>query len=183
MPNDTHLALTDEISPDTVKPVVREGIFLLGMIGLLLLGSILPATGRTLPGTDIAVGDAVVGIATLGIVASLLYAAPMLRDLIETSLEGPADIIADIASIGQYVMVFVAVLMAHQGFAPVLIPIIDVNWIYDLAFLLIALIPLSLIAYRFHGVLDPLAQFLTDELLGTDRKHGTKTEVTREGHG
>lgn len=146
----------DEINPAAVQPIIREGIIILGMLGFTVLGLLLPGTARELPGTDVAFGDLVIGIGTLGIVASLLYAAPTLNDLVEGSLAGNSAVVADAASIVQYLVVFVAILIAHQGFAPVIFPLIDVIWAYDLAFLLIALIPLGVVAHRFHHPLDPL---------------------------
>lgn len=171
------LTMTDEITPDIVQPVVREGVVIFGIIGFMALGLLLPGTGRELPGTEVAIGDVVIGLGTLGIVGSLLYAAPKLREFVVATLEGSSAIVSDAAAIVQYVVGFVAVLIAHQGFAPVLVPLIESAWAYDLAFLLFALIPLGVIAYRFSRSLDPLTQFLTTEIVGTESVQSTDPSV------
>lgn len=175
--DDNQLTMTDEITPDVVQPVIREGVIILGILGFIVLGLLLPGTGREIPGTAVAIGDLVIGIGTLGIVGSLLYAAPKLRELVVAALEGSSTIVSDAGAIVQYLVVFVAVLIAHQGFAPALVPLIGVGWGYDLAFFLFALVPLGVIAYRFYQSLDPLAQFLTTEILGTTTVQSTDPHV------
>lgn len=177
MSNDSQLTMTDEIIPDVAEPVVRETIVILGLIGFIVLGLFLPGTGRDLPGTDVTIGGLVIGIGTLGIVASLLHAAPKLRELVVASLEGPSAIVSDTAAIVQYAAVFGAVLIAHHGFAPVLVPLIDVSWAYDLAFFLLALVPFGFIAHLFYRSLEPLSQLMTSEILGTKTAQSTPTHV------
>ena len=169
------LTTTDRLDPAAVSPVVHEVVVILGMIGFVALGTILPGADRELLDTGVAVADVVLGIGTLGIVASMLYAAPKLHALVTNALRGPAAVVDDAASIVQYVAVFLAIVIAHAGFAPVVARMIDPNWVYDLAFLSFALIPLGAITYRFHRAIDPVTAFVTAGLLG---ERPSETAVT-----
>jgi len=179
MTDDTELTTANGIDRTAVEPVVREGVVILGVIALTLLGTVLPGAGRELPGTGVELGDLIVSLGTLVIVGSFLYAVPAIGELVTASLEGASEVVADAASIAGYVATFVAVLIAHRGFAPVLGRLIDVPWAYDLAFLPFALVPLGAIAYRFAGALDPLARLLTVGLFDRNRKP-TDDSVGRE---
>lgn len=167
---DDELKLTDGIDRTAVTPVVREGVVVLGILALTLLGTALPGAERAFPGTAVTIEGVVISLGTLGIVASLLYAVPAVRDLVTESIEGPSSIVADAAAVAGYAVAFVAVLIAYWGLAPVLGSLIDVPWAYDLAFLLFALFPLGLMAHRFVRALDPIVRFLTAELVGPDER-------------
>lgn len=182
MSRNRHVSTADSPRADTVKPIVREAIVILGMVAFMALGSILPGTGQEIPGTAISIGDLVVGAGSLGIVGSLLWAGPKLREMVLTNLEGPADALGDAASILRNLAVFVAVLVAHWGFAPVLLPLLESRWAWDTGFLLFALVPLGVMAYRVYHSLDPLSAFLTAELLGeSDGRSGEPTGPSDEG--
>jgi hypothetical protein len=170
MTDDIELTITNGIDRTAVEPIVREGIIVLGVLGVTLLGIFLPGAGRKIPGTGVELGGVVVSLGTLVIVSSFLYAMPAIRELVTECLEGPPGVVADAASIAGYVAAFVAVLIAHRGFAPVLGNLIYVAWAYDLAFLLSALILLGAITYRFARMLGPLTRLLTVELFGRDRQ-------------
>jgi len=181
MTDNNDLTVADSIDRERVVPVVREGVVVLGILVLTLLGTVLPGTGRELPNTGVTGEGVVIGLGTLGIVATLLYAVPAVRDLVSASLAGPSGVVADAAAIAGYVVSFVAVLIAYEGFAPVLGTLIDVPWAYDLAFLLFALVPLGLIAYRFACALDPIARLVTGQLIGGERPP-SKTGVEQDSH-
>ncbi|MHB9287484.1 hypothetical protein ACKVMT_10670 [Halobacteriales archaeon Cl-PHB] len=166
MDTDRSIRLADEIVPATVKQVVREALVVLGLLGAMALGTVLPGTGHELPGTAVSLGDTVVMLSSLGIVATLVWTGPKLRELVITNLDGPTDAVRDAASVVRNLLRFVAVLVAHWGFAPVFRPLLEAEWLYDLGFLVLAVVPLGLVAYRFYQSLDPLAEFVTSELLG-----------------
>lgn len=166
MTDDSDITTTDEIDRTALEPVVREAVVVVGIVLLTFLGTFLPGTGRALPGTEITVGEVVIGLGTLGVVVSLLHGVPAVRDLVAAALDGPSEVAADVASIAGYAVAFLAVLIAHQGFAPALTHLVEVAWVYDAAFLLVALVPIGGIAYHFAAALDPLARFLTAAILG-----------------
>lgn len=169
MTDDDRLAVAAEIAPDAVEPVVREAVVIVGIFGFLALALLLPGTERELPGIGLAVGDLVIVLATFAVVGTLLYAAPQVRELVVACLEGSPRVVDDAASIAQSVVVFAAVVVAHQGFSPAAEAFVEPTWAYDLTFLLLALAPLAIVAYRFNRALDPISRFLTETLLGGRR--------------
>jgi hypothetical protein len=155
-----------EIRPETVQPIIRELLIVISMLTIMGLAMLMPGTGQEIPGTPVSVGDLIIALGSLGIVGSLIWIGPKLREMIVSNLEGSSEVIHDAASIVRNLAVFAAVLVAHWGFSPVLVPLLEVTWIYDVGFLVLAIIPIAVIAYRLYNSLDPLSEFLTNELIG-----------------
>lgn len=166
MTDERPLSLADEVPADSLGPVVREGVIVAGTLGLVALGTALPGVDRGLPGVPLTGRDVVVGLGVLFVVATMLYAAPLVWRLVAASLEGPQSAVDDVASIAQYTLVFAAVAVAHRGFAPVVLPLIDRPWTYDAAFLIIGTVPLAVIAYRISRSIDPIARSVTARVSG-----------------
>lgn len=171
MNTDCTLSKADDISPDAIEPIVRETLVVLALIAFMGIASLLPGTGMELPSTAISVGDLVVAAGSLGIVASLIWVGPKLRTVAERILDGPASVVRDVGSIARNLALFAAVLVAHWGFSAVLRPLIEVEWLYDAVFLLVALVPLGLVAYRVYTSLEPLTTFVTRRLVGRTTRH------------
>ncbi|MFB6312319.1 MAG: hypothetical protein ABEH64_14185 [Salinirussus sp.] len=176
MNTETALSTAEDLSPDSIEPIVREILIIVALVALLGIASLLPGTGIELPGTTISIGDLIIAGASLGIVASLIWVGPKLRTVAERVLIGPPRVLSDVGSIARNLALFTAVLVAHWGFEPVLRPLLEIGWLYDAGFLVLALIPLGIVAYRVYTSLDPLTTFLTDRLLGTQSQNGTPTE-------
>lgn len=156
-----------EIRSETVQPIIREAMIVIAMVAIVGLALMLPGTGQDIPGTVVTIGDLILALGSLGIATSLIWIGPNLREMVVSNLEGSSDVINDAASIVRNLAVFAAVLVVHWGFAPVILPLVRANWVYDTGFLLLALVPLGVIAYRLYTSLDPLSEFLTTELLAT----------------
>lgn len=180
MTQDPHRKFTDDIDPETVKPLIREGLIISGLLGVMLLGVLLPGTARELPGTAVTIGGLVTALGTLGIVVSVFVGAPTLREAIQSLLDGPDAVVRAAGRIGQYLGVFLGVVLAYQGFAPVLRPLLAIQWVYDLAFLLLAFLPLGLIAFHFYRVLDPLVEFILTALVDEREAQSPASSMTGE---
>lgn len=163
------LDTTDRIDRDALWPVVHIGVALVGMVALLALSLLLPGSDQVVLEPGVTVANVILGVATLGIVAALLYAAPRVRNLLSAWLEGPPEVVASAAAIGTYLVDFVAVLFAYQGFEPVVTPLLAADWLYDLVFLAIALGLIVAMAYRYYLAMDPITGFITDRVAGRDR--------------
>lgn len=171
------LARARPLSRDRLAPIVREAVIVAALIAFIGLGLLLPGADQELPGTGIAIADLVVAAGTVGIVGTLIWAGPALRSAVVDSLTGPPPVVEDVASIARNLVVFAAVLIAHWGLGSVLLPLLQVPWAYDLGFLLIALVPLAVIAYRLYTSLDPIVAFVTDGLVdGEGDESGVNTE-------
>lgn len=151
------------IDHDTVHSIGKLLLAALSLLFLLSLVSLLPGVDRVIPGTSIPFVAVVSAIVTVAIVALLLYLAPALARLVRSTLHGPAQVVDDVAAIVQLLVVFVAVLIAHRGLAPAIVPLLDgAAWVYDVVFLAIALPPLGILAARLYVSLDPMAELLAD---------------------
>lgn len=162
---------TDALDEQTLKPVVK----LLLMVGALLLMwalvSNLPGVDVFIPQTVVTYGAVLGATMTLGIVAVLTVVALKLEPLVVQVLAGPSDIVADVASMAKQFVLFVAVITAHSGLAPLFVPplaTVGLAWTYDMLFLVLALIPTAIIAVRMSGNIDEVASLVTSRLASTD---------------
>ncbi|WP_244510172.1 hypothetical protein [Natronobacterium texcoconense] len=156
---------------DTVRTVGKLLIATLSAILLLSLISVLPGVDRVIPGTPVTFVGVVGAIVTVAIVALLLYLAPALASLLRSALEGPPAVVDDIASIVQLLVVFLAVIVAHRGLAPLFVPLLgDAGWTYDVVFLAIALPPLAILAARLYVSLEPISELLAERVTRGDER-------------
>lgn len=163
-------AVLDSVEPATVKTVVKLSLGIVALVFLLALVSVLPGLDRLVLATPITFAALVVALVTLGIVAVLLYVAPQLASLVEQGFAGPEDLTTNVAAVVQYLVVLLAVLVAYRGLADAIVPfLVDTNsvWAYDLSFLVLALIPIALIARHLYRGLDPAADLLTQKVTTT----------------
>lgn len=151
----------------------RIGKLLLATLALVLLLSLawlLPGIGRVVPGTPVTFVAVLGALVTLAIVSLLLFLAPALATLVRSTLEGPQHVVEDVATIVQLLVVFVAIVVAHRGLEPVIVPLFGgAGWAYDVLFFALALPPLAVVALLLYVSLDPMAQVLADRF---DRSSG-----------
>lgn len=171
---DDRPALSESIDPDALEAVVREVLVVAGIALLTGLALLVPGAGRELPSSAITVRDFILAVGTMAVVGSLLYSVPRVRDLVSTAIDGPATVVDDVSTVAGFLVAFVAVLVAHWGLAPLVVPLIDgAPWMYDQMFFALAAIVLALIAHRLYRSLDPIAEAVTRELL-----HGSDSEAS-----
>ncbi|AGN02462.1 hypothetical protein L593_12615 [Salinarchaeum sp. Harcht-Bsk1] len=128
-------------------------------LGYLL--TLLPGLDRIVPQTAVRFAAVLGAIATAVVVVLLFYAAPRIALLAKLSLDGPREVVEEIAAVAQWTVVLVAVLVAHSGFAGVAVPLLDSTvWIYDFAFLLLAFPIVVFVAVHLYRGLDPSAALL-----------------------
>jgi hypothetical protein len=155
----------DAIDDGTVHRIGKLLLATVALILLLGLVSVLPGIDRLVPGSPVTFMALVSAIVTILLVGLLLSLAPAVRRLVRSALDGPRLVVDDIAMIAQLLVVFVGIVIAHRGLAPATVPLLDgLAWFYDLAFFLIALPPLAVIAYQVYASLDPMAELLTDRV-------------------
>ena len=176
----TPLAVRESIDPDDLRPVVYELLVLVVMLAVLGLSTLLPGAGRTLPGLSVTGRDVIVATGAAAIVVWLAHSAPRVAALTRSSLEGPDRVVDDAGRAAAATVAFVAVLVAYRGFAGLVVPEFvarDAVWAYDLAFLVVALGPLAVIANRLRRNLDVVADTVTDELADGRRvENGDRSE-------
>lgn len=163
------LSVTTDVDPATLHAVIRHAL----VVGVLLviggMVTVLPGSARELPGTPVTVEALLVTTVAAAVFVTILLATPALGALVRSCLDGPPDVVDDLATAARYGLVFVAVLVAYAGFAPVVLPLVDGGsaWTYDVAFLGFALFPLVAIGRRLYRSADPVARELSRALVST----------------
>lgn len=153
------------IDRTTIEWVGKVALAVPSLILLTALVSLLPGIDRLIPGSPVTFVAVVSAIVTVAIVALLLSLAPAVATLVRSTLEGPAQVVEDIAAIAQLLVVFIAMIVAHRGLAPAIVPLLDETaWVYDVVFLAFALPPLTILAFRVYVSLDPMAELLAERV-------------------
>lgn len=162
---------TSSVDRDTVHTTAK---ILLGAVALLAFAyllTLLPGVDRVIPQTPITVAALISAVVTLVVVALLLSAGPKLASLTRMSLDGPRELVENIASLVYWLVVLAAVLVAHAGLSGAVVPVFgDLVWLYDVLFLLAALPAIAAIAARLYAGLDPAAAVLTDRVTDPDEQ-------------
>lgn len=157
--------LSETVERDTVRAVSKIVLAALATIFVLYLFTLLPGVDRLIPRTSVTFAAVIGAILTLVVVALLLALAPKLSQLTKLRMDGPQEVVENTASIVYWLVVLVAILVAHRGLAGALQPVFDgVGWLYDLAFLLLALPAVFVIAVRLYTSLDPAAEHCADRV-------------------
>ncbi|GAB3026445.1 hypothetical protein [Natronobiforma cellulositropha] len=181
--NDT-IAFSPALEESHIYPLVRIALIAVGGLVLLGLVSLLPGLEVLFGGFEISVSAVLLALGTYLVAGGLLAVAGRVEALVADSLEGPQRVVEDTGAIAKYLFVFVALLVAYQGFAPALVPMVEnvaAAWVYHLVFLLVTLVPVALIARRLHRSLDPVTDLITRGLLDSrTRRTGEETEIPVE---
>ena len=167
--DDERLAITTDLHTETIRDAIRDGVGVCVLLVVAAFVAVLPGAGREVPGTDLAIGALLSAAVSLGIVVSVLVATPSVGALVEAILRGPSSAVDDFAAAARHALVFVAVLVAYRGLAPVVVPLLasDGTWMYDVAFLGFALFPVVAIARRLYRNADVLATDLANAITGS----------------
>jgi hypothetical protein len=144
----------------------------LALLVLQVLGfvvGLLPGFNNTIANTSVTISGLVGGIFT-GIAVYLIAnfgreLEPRLKDVMSVGEE-----LAETATLIKHIIYLIAVSIAYDGLGGVIIPLMGNSWMYELAFLVIALIPTSLIILdlynNFEDITDLATEKLTDILTG-----------------
>lgn len=165
--DENRLSRLGEIDERTLKPVVKLLLIAGALFVMWGLLANLPGVDALIPTTPVSFGAVVGAFMTLGIVAVLGYAAFQLEPLLVQWLRGPADLVADIASIAKHAVLFVAVITAHAGLGALVVPslaAVDLVWTYNAFFLVLALVPTVMVGVRLLGNVDALATLIVERL-------------------
>ncbi|WP_206425090.1 hypothetical protein [Halosimplex salinum] len=184
--------LRTAVGPQTVESVSKIVLGVGALALVLTLASLLPGLDLLVPRTPVSLAAVVGALATLAVVGLLLYLASGLAALTRLALDGPARVVEHVASVVHWLVVLAAVLVAHAGLAPAVTPLVDgARWVYDAAFLLVALGPLVVVAARLSVAVDPLAKLVAEGVAGERGEdsenggHATETDApdwTPEGN-
>ena len=176
--------LTGSVDRETIKAITKLCLAAVSLIAVLYLVTLLPGIDRIVPQTPVTFVAIVGAIATVVLVGLLVHLAPKLALLVTLSLDGPKEVIEHAASVMYWLVLLVAVLVAHRGFAGVITPFLNgATWIYDAIFLVIALPLVIVIGARLFANLEPSSAYLAEVFVGTEedaRDTSQTTESTPE---
>lgn len=177
--------ISNTVDHGTVRSVAKILLGIPALIFLVWLVSLLPGIDRLLPRTAISIWAILGAVVTVVLVALLVSVAPKLASLTRQALDGPPDVVENLASIVLWGVILVAVLVAHGGLAGVIVPLLGgISWIYDVTFLLLSVPPVFGIAARLFDSLDPGADLVADVIVGeSDPETASGTNETSEDAG
>jgi hypothetical protein len=168
MPTDENrLSTLADLDEGTLEPLVKLLLIAGALFVMWALLSNLPGVDAVIPTTPVSYGAVIGGVLTVAIVAVLAYVAVRVEPLLKQVLGGPADLVADAASIAKHLLLFVAVLTAHSGLGGLVVPslsAVDLVWTYDALFLVLALVPTAVVGVRLFGNVDAFATLLVDRV-------------------
>lgn len=166
----TQSQFRDAVDRDTARTIVKLVLSALGLLAVLALVSLLPGIDRVVPGTPVSIVALASAIVTVALVGLLFLLAPTLAALVRSTFEGAEQVVDDVASIVHLFVVLLAVLVAHRGLAPAIVPVLDgAAWAYDVVFFAIALGPLAILVARLYVSLDPISELLAAKIAGSSR--------------
>lgn len=170
----------DRIEELGVRSLIKLVLAVVGLLLLLVFVAVLPGVDRVIPGLPITVAAIASALVTLAIVLLLLRVATKAKAVITRLRFSVPDIAARSAFVAHWTIVFLAVVIAYEGFEAALRPVLTeagLLWAYDLAFFLLGVIPLVLIGYYLFNLLDPLAELFVTQL-HSDSGAASSTEST-----
>ncbi|WP_135364917.1 hypothetical protein [Halosimplex halophilum] len=173
--------LRSAVGTDTVESASRIVLGTGALVAVLALASLLPGLDLLVPRTPVTLAAVVGALATLAAVALLVYLASALAALTRLALDGPAELVEHLASVVHWLVVLAAVLVAHAGLAAAVTPLLgDAAWAYDVAFLLLGLGPLVVVAARLYVAVGPLAELVADGVAGGSVDDGVDADTAAD---
>ena len=179
---------TDAFDRETVRSASRVAIAALALVGVLYLFTLLPGVDRLVPLTPVTVAAVAGAAVAAAVVALLLYAAPRVASLTRAALhrtdaaERVERVAENGAALAYWLVVLAAVLVAHRGFAGIVVPLLDgFAWAYDAAFLVASFVPLVFVVTRLTVTVDPLSALIADRVSGRGSTAETGTGSNADG--
>lgn len=162
--SDTQHDSTDSGGPTRFQSVVKLFVAALALVAFGYLLSLVPPFERPLPGTPITIETAVLGGIALVVFGLFVVVADELETVAADRLEGPQEVIDEAASVLKYLVIFLAFVAVYDPLARAVVPFLVETgnaWLFDLAFTVVALALLAIVAVLVYRSLDPLATLVT----------------------
>lgn len=145
-----------------VRPIVKASLALLSLVFIQLFITVLPGLEATVSSTELSVAQIL--SAAIGIMMVCVVAWVGLR-VHTTGKESDSNLISALARGARLIILLITVLLLHSVLKPVFSPFITPKpgvWVYDLVFLMLALVPLSLLMYRMATNLDEMTDTIVN---------------------
>ena len=165
----------------SVRPLIWLVAAVIGLLAFLTLVALIPSIDRVVPGLPLTIAAAVNAFVTLVIALLLIQLANKSRKLIQGARFHVTGILTPFSGVVFWLIVYLAVLIAFEGFRAAVEPLViefELPWTYDLAFFVLAVIPIAMIAINLLNLLDPLAEFCVGKLRGTQGDQPRTVQTT-----
>jgi len=159
--------LQQSVDSKTVRSVTKLTLVAIWLVVMLYLLTLVPGVDRVIPQTPVTLAAIVGAIVTLVLVGILVHLAPKAATLTRMSLDGPQELVEHAAGAVYWLIVLVAVLVAHSGLAGAVLPLLDgFEWVYDIVFMFVAIPVLVVIGARLYSLLDPSSELVAEKVTG-----------------
>lgn len=159
---------SDKIVEELTRPIIKLLVALIGLFILRFIVTRLPGLETQIPGdTPIAFATLAAAIITLVMVAIIANFGREVEPRLNRVLSGPSDVVADMSEIVKHMVFLVGIFIAYDGISGVVLPFLFPDpgrWAYDVAFLLVALVPTAIIAHRMFGNIEEITDLLTQQV-------------------
>lgn len=166
----------NELIEELTRPVVKLVVALVGLFVLRAIVVRLPGLETQIPGdTPITISTVAGTIITLIMIGIIVNFGREIEPRLNRALSGPSSIVSALAEIVKHVVFLLAIIIAYSGVSDVVVPFLVPDpgrWVYDIAFLVIALVPTAIIAKQMFGNIDDITDLLTEQVKSSLRADG-----------
>lgn len=146
------------------RPVVKLIISIGGLFVVRFVANRLPGTNTGIGNTGLEIGAIIAGVITLAMVGIIVNFGRDFSPRMERALSGPDTVRAAAGDIVKHLAFVVAIIVAYDGLQAAILPFLFPDpgrTGYDIAFLLLALIPTAVIAHRIYVNIDAFTDLTT----------------------
>lgn len=157
----------EEVVEELTRPVIKLLLSLIGLFVLRFIVTSLPGLGSDIPNTPITFATLAAGIITVVMIAIIINFGREIEPRLQSVINGPEDVVADMGTIVKLGIYLLAIIIAYDGLSSLALPFLIPDpgaWVYDIVFLLAAIVPTVIIAQRMFGNLDELTDLLTQQV-------------------
>lgn len=157
----------EEVVEELTRPVVKLLLSLIGLFVLRFIITSLPGLGSDVPSTPITFATLAAGIITVVMVSIIINFGREIEPRLQGVINGPVEVITDMATIVKMAIYLFAIIIAYEGLSSLALPFLVPDpgpWVYDIVFLLGALVPTVIIGQLMFGNLDELTDLLTQQV-------------------
>lgn len=175
----------DRVEELGAKSLVTLLLAVIGLLLILALVAILPGVDRLVFGLPITFGAIASALVTLVIVLLLLPAAARAKGIVRQFRISAPEIATRLAAVVYWSIVFLAIVVGYEGLRAAVEPVLieaGFNWMYDLTFFVLGVVPLAVVGYSLFRLLDPVAEFCVSRLQSEPAADASTIQTTLPFH-
>lgn len=159
------------VEPALIQKMSKLTLLVIWLVVMMYLISLLPGVDRIIPQTPVTVVASISAIVTVLIVGLLISLASKLATTVHGIVEPYEPFSEHASSVAYWAVILLAVLIAHRGFAGLVVPFLEeLAWVYDSIFLILALPAVVCIGVRIYLMVEPGSQAISAKMGGNTAK-------------